>query len=316
MKQLLLRLMASLLCWFALTPALVLGQSSVIVVDQANKKVHVAANANASRPVGGLAKIATTMVVLDWSEASKVSLSTLAAVPDFAERIAGEQTLDLHTGDQVTLRDLLYATMMTSDNVAPITLAQFVGSDLLARKGVQGDPLAEFAKQMNALAAREGCKNTRFVTPHGFENSRPVPHSCAADIARLAVYATSRAPFHFYTNQSSRKITIQRGGGSVSRELRNTNQMLGTNRVDGLKAGTTPVSGGCVAITAEKPNTVVKAADGASMIFRHRVVVVVLGSSDPFGEARSLLQQGWTTYEAWLAAGRQVSDQRQLLQYY
>ena len=42
-------------------PAL-LAQSSVLVVDAFNKKVHVAGNAQTKRPVGGLAKIATAMV--------------------------------------------------------------------------------------------------------------------------------------------------------------------------------------------------------------------------------------------------------------
>ena len=41
--------------------------------------------------------------------------------------------------------------------------------------------------------------------------------------------------------------------------------------------------------------------------------VVVLGSADPFGEARSLLYQGWGAYDQWLAAGRPVTDKRQML---
>ncbi|MDB6116587.1 MAG: peptidase D-alanyl-D-alanine carboxypeptidase 1, partial [Verrucomicrobiaceae bacterium] len=172
------------------------AQSVVMAVDTANRKVHVAGNANQKRAVGGLAKIATTMVVLDWSEASKVSLNVLATVPDYAERIAGQTYLGLQPGDKLTLRDLIYATMMGSDNVAAITLGHFVGGDLLARKGKAGDPLAEFVRNMNALAEREGCTNTQFMNPHGFENTRPLPYSTAADIARIALYATSRAPFH------------------------------------------------------------------------------------------------------------------------
>ncbi len=292
------------------------AQSAVIAVDQSNRKVHVAANANQKRAVGGLAKIATAMVVLDWSDASKISLNVLATVPPYAEGIAGQANLEIRAGDQLTLRDLLYATMMSSDNVAAITLGHFVGSDLLMRKGIGGDPLAEFVKQMNALAAREGCKGTRFMNPHGYENTRPQPYSTAADLARLALYAASRAPFHFYTNQKSRSITIYRGGQQVPLKLNNTNQLLGDNRIDGMKTANTPYSGGCVAITAERPATVLKQADGSSMIYRHRMVVIVLGSADPFTEARGLLQQGWQVYDGWLNAGRPVTQQSQLLQYF
>lgn len=308
----------SLLALLALAtvPSAAFAQSAVMVVDQSNRKVHVAANANQKRAVGGLAKIATAMVVIDWSEAAQVSLNVLATVPPYAEQISGQTELPIRAGDQLTLRDLLYATMMGSDNVAAITLGHFVGNDLLVRKGKAGDPLEEFVRQMNALAAREGCKGTRFMNPHGFENTRPQPYSTAADIARIALYSASRAPFHFYTNQPSRSITIYRGSQQVPLKLTNTNQLLGSNRIDGMKTANTPYSGGCVAITADRNASVFKQADGSSVIFRHRMVVVVLGSADPFTEARGLLQQGWQVYDTWLNAGRPVTQQAQLLQYF
>mgnify|MGYP000913166184 CR=1 FL=1 len=74
---------------FCLTSLMAAAQSSVLVVDAFNKKVHVAGNANAKRHVGGLAKIATCMVTLDWAEASRVGVNVLAPVPDYAATIAG-----------------------------------------------------------------------------------------------------------------------------------------------------------------------------------------------------------------------------------
>ena len=316
MKLNLLHSLACLAVAAVFLPASAKAQSSIMVVDLSNKKVHVAANANAKRPVGGLAKMATGMVTLDWAAASQANLSSLAMVPEYAEKIAGETTLDLHAGDQITVRDLLYATMMSSDNVAAITLGHFVGTDLLQRKGKQGDPLEEFVKNMNALAQREGCKNTRFMNPHGYENSRPQPHSTAADMARIALYAAARPAYYFYANQTSRNISVNRGGSKISLTVRASNRLLGTSRIDGLKMASTPLSGGCAAITADKPATVIKAADGASMIYRHRMIVVVVGSADPGGEALGLLRQGWAAYDQWLAAGRPVTAREQLLQYY
>jgi hypothetical protein len=116
------------------------AQSSVIVVDAFNRKVHVAGNANAKRPVGGLAKIATCMVALDWAEASRVGVNVLAPVPDYATAIAGAPSpLGLQPGDTMTLRDLIYATMMGSDNVAAITLGDFVGQAQGVFAGAVGD---------------------------------------------------------------------------------------------------------------------------------------------------------------------------------
>ncbi len=297
-------------------PGAVSAQSSVMVVDAYNKKIHVAANANSKRPVGGLAKMVTGMVALDWAAASGIGVNVLATVPAYAPQIAGSQALDLRPGDRLTLRDLIYASMMSSDNVAAITLGDFVGRDHLQRLGRQGDPLGEFVRQMNQLAAREGCKNTRFTNPHGLENTRSEPYSTAADVARLALYAAARPAMRFYTNQSSRDLTVFRGGERLSVTVRNSNQLLGSQNIDGIKAASTPRSGGCVVVSAEKAPSVYEQADGASVIYRHRLVVVVLGSGNPFGEAGGLLQQGWGAYDQWLKAGRPVTDQRQLLPHY
>ncbi len=289
------------------------AQSAVLVVDAFNKKVHVAADALSKRPVGGLAKIATAMVTLDWAEASKVGVGVLATVPSYAFQISDAGSLGLQPGDQATLRDLLYATMMSSDNIAAITLGDFVGKDHLARLGRAGHPMEEFVRQMNQLAKREGARATRFTNPHGLENSRPLPYSTAADIARLAIYAVSRPALRFYTNQPSRSITIYRGGQQIPMTLSNTNQLLGVDHIDGVKTSSTARSAGCVVLSAEKPSTVQVQADNSSLIFRHRMVVVVLGSGSPFGEARTLLHQGWAAYDRWLAAGRPITDKRQML---
>jgi D-alanyl-D-alanine carboxypeptidase (penicillin-binding protein 5/6) len=293
-------------------PAL-LAQSSVLVVDAFNKKVHVAGNAQTKRPVGGLAKIATAMVTLDWAEASKVGVGVLATVPSYAFQISTPGNIGLQPGDQATVRDLIYATMMGSDNIAAITLGDFVGRDHLARLGRSGHPMEEFVKQMNQLAKREGARGTRFTNPHGLENSRPLPYSTAADMGRLSIYAVSRPAMRFYTNQSSRSITIYRGGQSINVPIGNTNQLLGVDRIDGVKTGNTPQSGGCLVISAEKPSSVQVQADNSSVIYRHRMVVVVLGSASPFAEARTLLHQGWAAYDRWLAAGRPITNKKQML---
>lgn len=289
------------------------AQSSAFAVDVYNKKIHLESGGKQKRPVGGLTKVATALVVLDWSEASRVSLNSLATISPGVLQIAGLNSVGFEAGDQVTLRDLIYASMMTSDNVASTALAAFVGQDILARRGKSGDPVATFVSEMNKLAAREGMVNTKFTNPHGLENSRTMPYSTAADMARLSMYAVSRAPFRFYTNQKSRAITILRASQPYTVTLNNTNVLLGVGTIDGMKTGNTPRSGGCVIITEERPGTPMKQADGREAVFRHRMVVVILGSADPFTEARSLLQQSWSIYDQWLQSGRPVTDAKELL---
>lgn len=289
------------------------AQTSVIAVDVYNKRIHVEQGGNVKRPVGGLAKIATALVALDWSDVTKVPLNTLATVSQADLQFAGTNSLNLAPGDQVTLRDLIYAAMMSSDDVAATTLAAFVGRDINSRRRRGGDPVAAFVTEMNKLAAREGMKNTRFANPHGTETGRSGAVSTAGDMARLSMYAISRAPFRFYTNQRSRDITVIRGGAPLRVPLQNTNALLGVGTIDGIKTGNTPASGGCVIVTEERPGTVMKDQTGADVVFRHRMVAIVLGSSDPFSEGQGLLQQGWNTYDQWIQSGRQVTSAKELL---
>jgi len=307
----------SLLLGLALIPlGSIRAQQSVIAVDLYNKKVHIESNANTKRPVGGLAKIATALVVLDWSDTTKVPLNVLATISPADLQVGGANELNLQPGDQVTLRDLIYASMMTGDAAAANALAEFVGNDVLMRRSKRGNPFAEFVSQMNKLAAREGCTHTRFTNAHGLDFGGSATYSSAADIARITLYALSRAPFRFYTNQKTREIGVIRGGQRQSMELRNTNALLGVGTIDGVKTGNSPQSGGCVVITEEHQGTVMKQADGKSAVFRHRMIVVVLGSADPFGEAQSLLRGGWATYEQWIQSGRPIADRKQLLPYF
>lgn len=292
------------------------AQSSVIVVDTFARKVHVASHAKVRRPVGGLAKIATGMVALDWATASGVGVNVLARVPEVAAAMASTNLLGLQVGDKVTLRDLIYATMMGGDDLAAITLGHFVGYDHLYRLGRQGDPVGEFVRQMNNLARREGAVATRFLSPHGREAGRAMSTSTAADMARLALYAVSRPAMQFYTNQSRRTVRIFRAGQALEAEVINSNVLLGQAAIDGIKVAADARSGQCAAISAQRPSIVEKQGDGSSLIYHQRLVVIVLGSGAAGAEAMGLLQQGWGAFQGWLAAGRPIADQRELLNFY
>ena len=60
----------------------------------------------------------------------------------------------------------------------------------------------------------------------------------------------------------------------------------------------------------------VKQPDGSSLIYRHRMIVAVVGSANPAAEAHALLQQSWNAYDRWLAAGRPLTDEKQLLNHF
>lgn len=109
------------------------GQSSVgakayMVVDQGSGHILFTGNANQKVPVASLTKIATAMVVLDWAEVHKQDLAAYTQVPQSALTVGGTNSLGLSPGDHVSLRDLIYAALLQSDNVAAHTLANHVGA--------------------------------------------------------------------------------------------------------------------------------------------------------------------------------------------
>ncbi len=271
-----------------------------VVADSATGFVLDSSNPAKKLQIGSLTKIAMAMVVLDWAEAAHRDINELASVPNSAAGLNTAPSAGLTPGDRMTLRDLLYAALMQSDNQAAQTLAVHVG-------GALGHGPAEeaFVAQMNALARRLGMAHTRFLNAHGLDGvERSDPYSTAEDLAKLTAYAMDSSAFRFYVSQKERKITIETvTGEQTSYLLRNTNELLGVNAIDGVKTGTTRKAGGCVAISAARPPES-REEGGQHVITPRRLNVIVLGAADRFGVASRLLQSGWQKYDAWAAAGR------------
>src|ERR1051325_9022558 len=80
--------------------------------------------------VGSLTKIAMASVVLDWAEKKSGDLNQAVTIPAQAFIGSSENHIGFQPGDSITLRDLLYAALVQSDNVAAYTLAHPVGSQL------------------------------------------------------------------------------------------------------------------------------------------------------------------------------------------
>jgi D-alanyl-D-alanine carboxypeptidase (penicillin-binding protein 5/6) len=288
------------------------GIASYVVVDTHDRKVVLSRAPDSRRSVASLTKIATAVVVLDSMAAMQSNLDEALTVPPTVGML-GQSPLGLQPGDTLSVRDALYCAMMGSDNFAAEALATHVGAKIAQFQGQAQPPAATFVAQLNALAAKLGMSNTRFTNPHGLEISRPVGYSTAADIARLTLHAMGKSGYNFFVSQKERKVSFRRGGQARSFLLKNTNELLGVDRIDGGKTGTTQLAGPCLVITAPRPATVVKQADGSTLVVPHRLVVVELGASDRFNQARQLLGQGWAAYDAWHAAGRQVFSDGELL---
>jgi D-alanyl-D-alanine carboxypeptidase len=291
-----------------------LAARSFAIVDSQSGYILAEQDGKAKRQVGSLTKIATAMVVLDWADAKHGDLNRVVTIPPEAFVGTGENNIGFQPGDTMTLRDLLYAALVQSDNVAAYTLAFHVGTALPEALGVapsgKAGPVGLFVAQMNALAKQLNMQHTRFLNPHGID-ANETPYSSALDMARLTRYAMNKAAFRFYVSQRERQISFIGGGKKRGYLLRNTNELLGTNGIDGVKTGRTARAGDCLILSSHRESEIRKEGNMTYVTPRH-LIVVVLGSTDRFGEGAGLLARGWQLYDQWAAAGRLVQPSKTL----
>jgi serine-type D-Ala-D-Ala carboxypeptidase (penicillin-binding protein 5/6) len=290
------------------------ARTAYVIIDAQTGFILEQAEARDKRQVGSLTKVATAMVVLDWSEKRSGDLNQLATIPPEAFVGTGENLIGFQPGDQITLRDLLYAVLVQSDNVAAYTLANEVGTALqsFVPAAGKGGPVATFVGQMNFLAKSLRMDRTRFSNPHGIDTDvRPMPFSTAADLARLTRYAMSKPAFRFYVSQKERQIAFERGKQKKAYMLRNTNELLGTNGVDGVKTGKTARAGDCLILSAHREAEIQKQGEHTRVTPRN-LIIVMLGSANRFAEGGQLLNHGWELYDQWAAAGRLIDPKKTL----
>jgi len=288
---------------------------SYITIDATTSYVLDKSQPDKKHQIGSLTKIATAMVVLDWAASGSGDLAQVAIIPESAFVGANTNNIGFQPGDTITLRDLLYAALVQSDNIAAYTLANHVGTALLgtAANGGQSSrttPVNYCVLQMNVLAKRLGMNRTRFLNPHG-QDDKERPYSTAADMARLARYAMNKAGFRFYVSQKEREISFGRGPRRLRYLVRNTNELLGINAIDGVKTGQTERAGQCLILSAAQPAEIVRQGE-TTLVTPRRLIVVLLDSPNRFGEGAQLLERGWQLYAQWAAGGR-IADPKELL---
>jgi D-alanyl-D-alanine carboxypeptidase len=128
-------------------------------------------DASSARAIASITKLMTAIVVLEHTE-----LSDVVRVSPLAAGI-GESTVYLRAGEELTVEDLLRATLIPSANDAAEALALHVGRGSVDR----------FVELMNAKADELGLSETTFENPHGLDERGHV--SSARDATTLVRYA-------------------------------------------------------------------------------------------------------------------------------
>jgi D-alanyl-D-alanine carboxypeptidase (penicillin-binding protein 5/6) len=127
--------------------------------------------ASAPRAVASITKLMTAIVALEHARTSDV----VRVSPSVTS--IGESTVYLRAGEELTVADLVRATLIPSANDAAQALALHVGAGSSSR----------FVELMNAKAAELRLTDTHFVNPHGLDEAGHV--SSARDATVLVRHA-------------------------------------------------------------------------------------------------------------------------------
>ena len=195
-------------------------------------------------------KILTAIVVLEntnLNDMATVSKNALETIPN------GYVTCNLQIGEELSIKDLMYALMVKSANDAAVVLAEHVGGS------VEG-----FSDMMNEKAKEIGCKNTHFVNPNGIHNNNH--YTTAYDLYLMADYALSfehTNEFREFISKTSYTLPATNMYPAEDRSFTTTNELIKINnndRIDnyyyknalGIKTGHTSQAGYCLVSSSSR----------------------------------------------------------------
>lgn len=239
---------------------------SAILVDGNNFKILYEKNSHNQRSVASITKVMTVLLIMEDIESGKISLTDTVTSSAHAASMGGSD-IWLEEGEQMSVDDMLKATLVASANDAAVALAEYS----------EGSEDA-FVSRMNRRAKELGMKDTVFKNCNGLDEDGHV--SSAYDVALMSAELIKHTKVFDYT---SIWLDFLRDGKT---QIVNTNKLLKSYKgITGLKTGTTGDAGSCISATAKR--------DGLSLI------AVVLGSdsgTDRFKDASTLLDYGFNNF--------------------
>lgn len=242
---------------------------SYLILDPQSMVPLAAKNEKVVFPPGSTVKIMTALVALEQFKLEEIL--EVKRVDSFG------QDIGLLKGEKLTVESLLKALLISSANDAAMAIAQnYPGGE------------EAFVGRMNQKAADLRLEKTYFANPTGLDVNADeklltsFSYTTAFDLARLAINAM-RNDFIAQT-VSTKMMTIDDTSGKISHQLTNINELLGRlPGTKGVKTGFTNEAGQCLVALIER--------DG------RRIVTVILGSDDRFGETEKLVNWAYANHQ-------------------
>lgn len=183
---------------------------SALIMESSTGKVVYEKNGYQVRYPASTTKVLTAILAIE-----NCDLDELATASEFAvNSIPYDYSIaNIKVGEQVSVRDLLYALMLHSANETAYILAEHIsGSN------------EEFAKLMNEKAKEIGCENSHFVNPNGIQDENH--YSTAYDMALITRYAMQNEIFREIVKTTSYTVSPSELYPENDRTFTNTNHLI------------------------------------------------------------------------------------------
>lgn len=250
---------------------------SAVLIDADTGRVLWGKNENAPMAMASTTKIMTAIIALENSDTDRVITVSQRASS------APPVKMHLHTGEKITLKNLLYALLMQSSNDAAVAIAEGVGRSV-----------ENFCSMMNKKAREIGCTDTCFVTPNGLDKGNH--HSTARDMALIGAYAIRNSDFLNISNTKTVSFSSDRSSYSIT----NKNRLLNTYKgAIGIKTGFTGKAGHCFAGAARR--------EGVTLV---SVVLAsgwgTAGKENKWKDTEKILNYGFDNYKKYSIIGNKA----------
>ncbi len=251
--------------------------ASAILIEAKSGRVIFEKNADQAMYPASTTKILTGLLALELGDLNQTCTVSQEAITFYED---GVTNIDLRAGEELSLRDLLYAALVKSANDAANVIAENVSGSISA-----------FVDAMNQRAAQLGCTSTHFTNPHGLHNDSH--YSTARDMAIIAMAAMENETFREMVGTTV--YTIPATNIMRARNISTSNQLLipstseSTNKyyyadAIGVKTGSLSTAGNCFVGAAER--------DGLELIS----VVFFSGKRTRWADTIKLLDYGFSQY--------------------
>lgn len=243
---------------------------SSILIESSTGTIILENNSNEKASIASMTKMMTMLIVMEYLDNGKISLSDSVPISEKAASMGGSQVY-LAANTKMPLEVLLKSVSIASANDSAVALAEYIAGST-----------EKFVELMNKKSDELGLTNTHFMNVHGLDEENH--YSTAYDMAMIARELVKHESILEYSSKYEDYVAHPDGTNTW---IVNTNKLINYYPgLDGLKTGFTNTAGYCITATAKRGNM--------------RLISVVMGEENNQirnQDTMELLNYGFSNYK-------------------